>query len=147
VQVNGSPRIKLSQETAKVTIPGRKEVYRLIGVNGSPLLDLMMQAGEDAPRPGERILCRHPFDEAKRAYVIPTEVIPLQQLVWEGRPSGVVSRSIVEVREYVMQQLARLRSDHLRVLNPTPYKVSVSENLYQFMHRLWLEESPIAEMR
>lgn len=38
------------------------------------------------------------------------------------------------------------REDHIRPLNPTPYKVSVSAELYDFMHRLWLNEAPIQDL-
>ncbi|MHB1004401.1 MAG: nicotinate phosphoribosyltransferase [Chloroflexota bacterium] len=148
VEVDGEPRIKLSQDVAKVTIPGRKIPYRLLGGDGSPVLDLMVRPDEEQPRPGQRILCRHPFLEAKRAYVTPSKVMPLHQCVWQGGPEeSVVVQPLAEVRQYVLDQLASLRPDHLRALNPTPYKVSVSEDLYQFLHGLWLAEAPIAELK
>ena len=34
VEVNKKPRIKLSQDIGKITIPGEKEAYRLIGSDG-----------------------------------------------------------------------------------------------------------------
>jgi len=33
------------------------------------------------------------------------------------------------------------------MINPTPYKVSVTDELFQFLHRLWVEEAPIPELR
>jgi hypothetical protein len=84
VEINRVPRIKLSQDVAKVTIPGAKETFRLIGGEGVPLLDLIIRAGESRPQPGKRVLCRHPFDEKKRAYVTPTAVVPLLRLVFKG---------------------------------------------------------------
>ena len=39
-----------------------------------------------------------------------------------------------------------MREDHLRGLNPTPYKVSVSEELYDFLHSLMEQEAPIKEI-
>jgi nicotinate phosphoribosyltransferase len=146
VQVNGQPKIKLSQEAAKVTIPGRKTAYRLIGEQGWPLADLLMLTDEEPPQVGKKILCCHPYEEKKRTYVIPSEVAPLHLCVWDGRAVGAAP-PLAEIRRHAHRQVASLRSDHLRPLNPTPYKVSLSSELYNFMHRLWLEEAPITEMR
>lgn len=220
VDINGVPRIKLSQDVSKVTIPGAKEAFRLIGAEGVPLLDMLIRVGEARPQPGKRVLCRHPFDEKRRVYVTPTAVIPLLRLVWKGWaapldeklasdealrgtaadgpvatgssaaphdpppsaglvpvphddpssvsagdgtaaasparprsasagaapvgtlpglttlmspsafPAGVSMRarfpSLAELRSFVKSQLNLIREDHLRPLNPTPYKVSVS---------------------
>jgi hypothetical protein len=34
VEINGLPKIKLSQDVGKVTMPGRKDVFRLYGADG-----------------------------------------------------------------------------------------------------------------
>lgn len=54
--------------------------------------------------------------------------------------------SLQQLRNYVEAQIDLMRSDHIRPLNPTPYKVSVSVELYQFIHDLWMREVPIAEL-
>jgi nicotinate phosphoribosyltransferase len=133
VALNGHPRIKLSDEVGKMTIPGRKEVYRLVGEMRHPLLDLMIEAGKPAPRAGERILCRHPLNEAKRAYVIPKGVVPLLTCVWDGRPTYTFP-PLATIRDYVINQMGTMRADHMRAVNPTPYKVSVSEDLFRAIH-------------
>ncbi|KAH0466265.1 hypothetical protein IEQ34_006368 [Dendrobium chrysotoxum] len=74
VEINGQPRIKLSEDVSKVTIPCKKRCYRLYGREGYALLDLMTGENEAPPKEGERILCRHPFSESKRAYVVPQRV-------------------------------------------------------------------------
>jgi len=145
VSINGQPRMKLSDEAEKMTIPGRKEVYRLVGTNRHPLVDLMMQAGQPAPQIGERILCRHPVSEAKRVYVVPKEVVTLHKCVWDGRQVYAFP-PLDAIRQYVQDQIAAMRPDHMRAVNPTPYKVSVSEELYRSMHELWMQEAPISEI-
>ena len=59
VEVNKTPRIKLSQEITKVTIPGNKQAYRLVSRDGTPLIDVLLQANETAPTPGRCVRCTH----------------------------------------------------------------------------------------
>jgi hypothetical protein len=37
---------------------------------------------------GERILCRHPFNESKRAYVVPQRIEELLKCYWSGSSGG-----------------------------------------------------------
>jgi nicotinate phosphoribosyltransferase len=145
VQINNLPRLKLSEGVSKVTIPGRKEAFRLIGQNGKAILDLLVEVGKPSPEAGKSVLCRHPFDESKRAIVTPTKVEPLHRLVWDGKRVETLP-TLKEVRAYTRDQLLILREDHLRNLNPTPYKVSVSSDLYDMFHALWLQEAPIEQI-
>ncbi len=146
VEAKGIPRIKLSQELSKMTIPGKKEVYRLFSEDGYGLLDLMIKVGDKPPEPSKRVLCHHPFDHIKRVYVTPSKVVPLHRCVWDGKriyPEASLSDS----RDYVLSQLRSTRQDHLRDINPTPYKISVSEELYNYVYHLWAEESPVTELK
>ena len=146
VEARGLPRIKVSQELDKMTIPGKKEAYRLLGEDGYGLLDLMIRVGDQPPQPIKRILCHHPFDPIKRVYVNPSKVIPLHHCVWDGK-RAYPNVPLSESREYVLDQLRSTREDHLRDINPTPYKVSVSEELYNHVYHLWSEEFPVTELK
>eukprot|EP00250_Pteridium_aquilinum_P014671 c22133_g1_i1 orf=378-2051(-) len=149
VEINKQPRMKLSQDIEKVTIPCKKEVYRLYGVEGYALIDILKGVDEPPPKAMERILCRHPFSESKRAYVIPQRVEKLYKCFWAGS-SGVAKEplpTLEDVKARCKAQLDAMRPDHLRGLNPTPYKVSVTSKLYEFIHFLWLSEAPVGELR
>ena len=149
VLVNEKPRIKLSQEVEKMTIPGCKRAFRLHNSAGAPVVDLLQHMEEPPPLPGQRILCRHPFQESKRAYVTPSRVEPLHTVVWDGAFTAAYRPPFLDLaalRAFVMEQVARLREDHMRPINPTPYKVSVTNELYTRLHAAWLEESPILEI-
>ncbi|GFP88222.1 nicotinate phosphoribosyltransferase [Phtheirospermum japonicum] len=89
VEINNQPRIKLSEDVSKVSIPCKKRCYRLYGKEGYALVDIMTGENEPPPKVGERILCRHPFNESKRAYVVPQRVEELQKCFW---PGGSVER-------------------------------------------------------
>ena len=146
VSINHLPTVKLSQDLEKMTMPGYKKVYRLYGRDGYAILDLLQLPEEDPPKICERYLCRHPFEESKRAFVTPHRVEPLHSVVWQDGEVRVGLLDLVRARERVGENLKSLRSDHVRSLNPTPYKVSVSDKLYQFIHNLWLESAPIGEL-
>jgi nicotinate phosphoribosyltransferase len=159
VAVEGQPRIKVSGDPAKTTLPGRKNAYRLFAGSGSSgsdtgsapaapvaVVDLMTLAEEEAPQVGRPVLCRHPFDETKRVLVTPRRVDDLYTVVWEGAVRSAAATPLDQARAYVLEQLAQFREDHLRPVNPTPYKVSVSARLYDFLHDLLASEVPIAEI-
>ncbi|KAM3387018.1 hypothetical protein ACQJBY_010111 [Aegilops geniculata] len=149
VEINSRPRIKLSEDVAKVSIPCKKRCFRLYGKEGYPLVDIMIRESEPSPKAGERILCRHPFLESKRAYVVPQHVEELLHCYWPGssdKPRAELP-PLLKIRSRCMQQLEKLRPDHIRRLNPTPYKVSVSAKLYEFIHYLWLNEAPVGELQ
>lgn len=147
VEIEGAPRIKLSQDIAKVMIPGQKDIYRIFNTEGQPLVDLICRKGEEPPSPGKRVLCRHPFHENKRANVTPTTVQKLLTVVWDG-PKGfsTVAKTPDQTRDFAIDQLASMRADMTRPHNPTPFKVSVSNNLYMFLHELWQNNMPVPEL-
>ncbi|KAK7468226.1 hypothetical protein BaRGS_00036549 [Batillaria attramentaria] len=127
VEVNGRPTMKLSEDVEKITIPGRKRAYRLYGHDGTALVDLLVQ-------------------ESKRAYVSPATIELLHQQYWK---CGKVMRDLPNLealRTRALHSMQTIRQDHKRALNPTPYKVSVSANLYTFIHDLWLQNAPIGEL-
>lgn len=146
VEIAGKPRMKLSQDIAKVLIPGRKRPFRLYGKNGSPILDVLVGHSEPDPVPGERLLCRHPFIEQKRAAVTPSRIEPLHHLVFDNGKVVDCNRDLFQAREAVKEHLQLIRPDILRYINPTPYKVSVTEEVFTFLHELWQSETPVAEL-
>jgi nicotinate phosphoribosyltransferase len=151
-EIEGIPRIKLSQDVGKVTLPGRKEAYRLYNKLNEPVIDLICRVGGEVPEAGKRILCKHPFDEVKRCYITPSRVVALHSLVWgpaeEGAPSDLLKSrpTINEIRTFAIKELDQLRTDHRRLLNPTPYKVSVTAELHSYLHQLWQSNVPIDDL-
>ncbi|KAK5639382.1 hypothetical protein RI129_011874 [Pyrocoelia pectoralis] len=146
VELNHQPRMKLSQDVAKVSLPGRKDAYRLFSEREDALIDLLIRPDEEQPSVGTKILCRHPFEESRRAYVTPSKVEKLHKLYWkDGRVCRTLP-SLEDIRNNVSTSLKSIRSDIKRNHNPTPYKVAVSDNLYNFLHNLWMENAPIGEL-
>ncbi|XP_075733097.1 nicotinate phosphoribosyltransferase isoform X5 [Rhipicephalus microplus] len=125
VEIKNLSCIKLSLDIQKVTIPGKKACYRLYGHQGYALLDLMQKMDEPPPQKGKRVLCRHPFQESKRAYVIPDCVEDLCLLWWDHGKIARELPTLDAIRNRVKESLKTLRPDIKRTLNPTPYKTEV----------------------
>lgn len=107
-------------------MPGNKNAYRLYSADGHALIDLLQKDSEHPPAVGQKVLCRHPFQESKRAYVIPSHVESLYKIYWKSGKICQLLPTLEQVREKVQISLKTLRNDHKRTLNPTPYKVSPS---------------------
>lgn len=114
VEINNQARIKLSQDVEKVTMPGRKNVFRLYGTEGWAVIDILTREDEAAPEVNEKVLCRHPFQESKRAFVIPSKVEALYKVYWKDGEIRQPVPTLEEVRSRVQESLSVLRQDHLR---------------------------------
>lgn len=146
VEINGMPTMKLSEEFEKTSFPGKRDVYRLYGSEGYALLDLMQKSDESEPEPGQKVLCRHPFDRSKRCYVVPKSVEKLLKIYWKDGQVCNTLPTMEEIRNKIHENLSKIRRDILRILNPTPHKLSLSENTFDFIHDLWLRNIPIGEL-
>lgn len=145
VEINGKSRIKLSQAIEKLTIPGKKSLYRLYGEDKLPIMDLIQKAEEAEPVVGVKILVRHPFAALERAYITPSEVKSLLNLVFDG--AIVHSCTLEEARSRCQFELTTQRTDNQRTINPTPYKVYLSGQLFDEMHKIWFDEAPVSEIK
>lgn len=148
VELSGIPRLKLSQDIAKVLIPGQKRAYRLFGKDGSPLLDVMINAKKDEPpREGTPFLCRNPFVERDRVRVTPSKVKPLYGLYFDGG-KDVADKvgSLQDTQNFVLEQLKSAPDGLLRSSDPKPYPVMVSNELYEFLHKMWLDRLHVKEL-
>eukprot|EP00112_Aurelia_sp_Birch-Aquarium-sp1_P023814 Seg725.5 transcript_id=Seg725.5/GoldUCD/mRNA.D3Y31 product="Nicotinate phosphoribosyltransferase" protein_id=Seg725.5/GoldUCD/D3Y31 len=103
VEINEEARMKISEEVKKVSIPGRKNAFRLYGTDGKALVDLVQKVDEPDPQPNARAMCRDPILESKRAHVKPARVEPLLKLFFQdGKVSplsavqGFLPESIIQ---------------------------------------------------
>lgn len=125
-------------------MPGCKDAYRLYSESGHALVDLLQRSIEPPPKINEKVLCRHPFEESKRAYVIPSRVEKLLNLYWEEGQICQELPTLQQIKERVQTTLKTLRPDIKRNLNPTPFKVIVYickyyfNYFYTFLYRLLL---------
>ncbi|KAL7676974.1 hypothetical protein ACOME3_003223 [Neoechinorhynchus agilis] len=126
VELNGIPRLKVSDDLTKMLLPYRKRAYRFFGEDGIAICDLLTSYDEPAPEEGKEFLIRHPFVVSKRA---------------RERPS------IKVLREKLKTKLDYVREDHKRTFGCIPYKVSLSEVLYEKSQSMWNLLTPVALLK
>jgi len=145
VELNNTPRIKLSNDASKITLPGRKALYRLKSHDGEALCDLILSPSDPPPVCHQKFLCQHPFELQKRCFITPTEVESLLDLVFSDGIIAHPTHSLLAIRERVDATFRTIRSDVKRLLNPAPYKVSVSFEKYEETNKLWMKQVPMME--
>ncbi|KAI3368117.1 hypothetical protein L3Q82_007850 [Scortum barcoo] len=103
VEVRGKPRMKISEDPEKSTVPGRKAVYRLIDADGHPFLDLVCLAVESPPEAGVSLSCYPLGCDNSSVSVTPAQVTCLRQEVftkgqlgdlWLMIPLDLLTRSV-----------------------------------------------------
>ena len=122
---NGKPRIKISESIVKVTLPHKKQVYRLRDTEGNCVGgDLVALFEEDNIKN-----MIHPFEPYKQMKVDGLEKEALLKPVMENGKNKLEKKSLQEIAEYSKNRLAELSIEYKRFNNPHIYKVGISEAL------------------
>lgn len=125
-EINGKPKLKLSETIQKVTLPGRKEVYRYSDDSGNFIADAIALAGDAVPDK-----MTHPFDVEKSMSLNPESAVPLLNKIMENGHSLLKNYEPKDVADFVKKRLLQLPEEHKRFNFPHIYKVGISEPLHQ----------------
>ncbi|HLE32303.1 MAG TPA: nicotinate phosphoribosyltransferase [Bacteroidota bacterium] len=127
---DGKPRLKFSENFAKITLPGRKTVLRYFDSDGMFYADGVILEGE---KNVETIY--HPFFPENRSNVrgLKSEGILLK--VMEGG-KRLAEWTIEDSSSTVRKRLAALSPEHKRFENPHVYKVGISGGLLELRSTL-----------
>ncbi len=139
-QSDWRPRLKISEQVGKLTVPGVLEVRRFIGEDGRLSGDMVFESGHPA---GEGCMIVDPANSLRSKCLkdLDSELI-LKPLARGGK--SVLSadmRSAMAARERVQGELARLDESQKRLLNPHSYPVGLEEGLWHRRARM------VAELR
>ena len=129
---NDQPTIKLSESTEKITIPGKKQVYRLMNDDGD-----WVGADMIALRDEKDFSSMHsPYDPLKSMSVKNFNKKPLLHLVMKNGIRTSSQKSINEIKEFAKNQLHQLDVAYKRFDNAHIYKVGLSDELYELRNEL-----------
>ncbi|KAI5929478.1 nicotinate phosphoribosyltransferase isoform X2 [Manis javanica] len=135
VSVGGQPRMKLTEDPEKQTLPGSKAAFRLRDADGSLLFDVLQLAEEPPPQAGQELRV-WPRGARESCTVRPAYVEPLLRLWVQRGQLCEPLPSLAESRAFAQLSLSRLSLAHRRLVQPAQYQVVLSEKLQALVDRL-----------
>ena len=132
------PKIKLSENTEKITNPGNKMIYRIYEKDtGKIKADLICLVGETYNE-NDDLLLFDPIEPWKKTklkggtYIIKSIMVP----VFKNGECVYTSPAVMDIREYCRQELETLWEETKRLVNPHNVYVDLSKKLYDIKIQL-----------
>lgn len=133
------PKINLSENVKKITIPSSKSVYRLFDMDsGKAIADVLTTDSEeiDDTKPYELF---DPDFTWKRKEIENYVARPLLVKIFDKGECVYTSPALSEIRDYCAEQIDSLWDEVKRFENPHKYYVDLSEKLWE-IRKLLIEE-------
>lgn len=128
---DGQPRMKLSDNLTKTTLPGRKQVARFRDSQGFFMADAIQLADEPLP---ERMF--HPVEPGKSLDLRSYQDEPLLEKVMAAGRRLKPGEEVEEIAACARQRLKQLPPEHKRFEYPHVYKVGLSQRLLNLRNEL-----------
>jgi nicotinate phosphoribosyltransferase len=135
VKIGDRPKLKVTSDIAKATLPGDKRLLRAVAPDGSFIQDII-SLDEEVIVPGDTV-----YDPTNPLHYVE---IPANALLEDirslkmdaGKRVTKETETLDEMADRTASQLARLPRGCLRFINPHRYKVSISRGLNELRLRL-----------
>jgi nicotinate phosphoribosyltransferase len=136
VELSSRPRIKVSADRDKCSIPGRKKLWRLSQTDNERHFELdVITAAGAAPESGHRVY--DPVNPGRWTTIDAGLLVEdIRSLVMEDGKRLHAAKPLDEIAAYAQAQLARLPDGVHRLLNPHVYRVSLSAELHALREAL-----------
>ncbi len=126
------PKIKLSENTEKITNPGNKKIYRIYEKDtGKIKADLICLVDEEY-REDDDLLLFDPLEPWKKTKLKggTYTLRPIMEKIFEKGRCCYTSPKVMDIRAYCQQELNTLWDETKRLVNPHEVYVDLSQRLY-----------------
>ena len=124
------PKIKISENPAKVTNPGVKKLLRIYdNKTGKAVADLIALAHERFD-PEKPLTLFDPIDTWKTLTVTDYSVRELQTPIFKDGKQVYASPKLMDIQAYMRGEMDTFWDQYKRMLNPHVYKVDLSDELW-----------------
>lgn len=137
------PKIKLSENTEKVTNPGSKKIYRVYEEPSHKIKADLICLEEESFSADKRLLLFDPAETWKRTVMEPGEYSLREIMVPIFKNGACVYETppVMEIRDYCLKEQDTLWEETRRMANPHQIYVDLSQKLYDTKMRLLDEMS------
>jgi len=135
---NFIPKIKLSENTEKVTNPGNKKIYRVYEKETGKIKADLICLEEETFCENEPLLLFDPLEPWKKtklaagSYILRELMVP----VFKNGECCYASPKVMEIRDYAQKELSTLWDETRRLMNPQQVYVDLSAKLYDLKIQL-----------
>ena len=137
VRVAEEPKLKLTSDLSKATIPDRKRVLRAVAPDGSFIQDVIAKDGEELA-PGD--LVYDPANPLQKVHIPPNaQFIEVRGAVMEHGSRCAPATLLANAADLCARELQLLPDGCHRFVNPHVYKVSISAGLNKLRLKLIAE--------
>lgn len=134
IEIENKPKLKIASEVEKTTVPAKKQVYRVYNKVDMMIGDVIEQI--DKPFSEEGYI--YDFSTPSNSYKLDdiSKVDPLLNLeMKKGKLVGKV-QDWRDARKRMEEDLSHLSNSSKVIVNPEPYKVGISQSLYDLRSKL-----------
>ena len=137
------PKIKLSENTEKVTNPGNKKIIRIYEKDSHKIKADLITLVEESFDPSQDLVIFDPIETWKETRLLggAYEMREIMVPVFLGGECVYTSPSVMEIRDYAAQELDTLWEESRRLMNPHQVYVDLSDKLFDMKKRLLNEYS------
>ena len=132
------PKIKLSENTEKITNPGNKTVYRIYEKDSGKIKADLIALVDDKFDPAQDLKIFDPIETWKKTTVKGGTYVMremMTQIFKEGR-CVYESPKVMDIRAYCQEELNTLWDEARRLINPHEVYVDLSNRLYEIKSQL-----------
>lgn len=132
------PRIKLSENTWKITNPGNKTIFRIYDKETGKLKADLITLADEIFHENETLKLFDPVETWKRTYLEPNTYTIRELLIpiFKNGQCVYESPSVMELRSYCQQELNTLWDETRRFINPHKVYVDLSDQLWKIKTQL-----------
>lgn len=128
------PKIKISENVEKITVPGFKKLYRVYDKNGMGIIDVMGTYDEIINHDTLLVDQKKPY----KRYEIPSDatIMELQHTIIKNGELIYALPTVETIKNEVQENLNHVWEEEKRFINPHQHYVDLSEKLYQLQQDL-----------